>query len=169
MAGETPVVRSCGACSACCFAIRVITEPTDKHQVVKEPHHRCAHQAVRSERGCKIYDERPECCRVFTCMWVHGFGRGSDRPDKLGIIVEPVNRQLPDLALVTEAFVGGADGRRAREVIERIAVQVGNVFVLRTDGTAQVVETVVDDPRTKTRWRKLERRKLPLAGEKVDG
>jgi hypothetical protein len=54
-------------------------------------------------------------------------------------------------------------------VIERIAVQVGNVFVLRTDGTAQVVETVVDDPRTKTRWRKLERRKLPLAGEKVDG
>lgn len=130
MAAELPIVRSCGDCQACCRAIRVQTDPEDKHQIQKPHHQPCQHQGAK---GCGIYEERPRCCAVFTCMWLHGWGRNSDRPDRLGLIFEPVNPLLPGVVLVTEVTPGARMGGRAGQLVRAMAAKVGKAFVLRQD------------------------------------
>ena len=41
----------------------------------------CPHCAVG--RGCKIYDERPDLCREFVCLWIQDAGLPEDwKPEK---------------------------------------------------------------------------------------
>ena len=59
-AGEGELVpgRSCEGCTLCCKLMAV--EPLGKPRAVW-----CAHCDQRS--GCRIYEERPEACRIFYC------------------------------------------------------------------------------------------------------
>jgi hypothetical protein len=52
--------RSCGTCILCCkvFAIRELNKPAGRW---------CVH--AERGRGCKIYNDRPDTCRGFYCMW----------------------------------------------------------------------------------------------------
>lgn len=70
--------RSCGDCRACCEAMSIesIGKPTGE---------RCPEQC---DAGCVVYEERPEECRDYSCWWRAGWGFDSDRPDKLGVIVD---------------------------------------------------------------------------------
>jgi hypothetical protein len=54
------MTRSCGSCSLCC---KVMGVPE-----IKENHKWCKHCSPGC--GCIIYDERPEPCRDFSCMWL---------------------------------------------------------------------------------------------------
>ena len=130
MAKNLPIVRACGSCQACCSAIRVETDPEDKHQIHKRSHQRCAHQA---KRGCGIYEERPECCRVFTCMWLHGAMDERDRPDRLGVVIEPVHPLMPDAVIASEVWPGAMKGKRARRILSAYADKVGRAIVMRFD------------------------------------
>lgn len=70
--------RSCGGCNVCCTAMKVT--PLNKPAGVA-----CEHE---NEQGCGIYDERPQVCRVWYCMWVRDRGRvfaEHHRPDRLGV------------------------------------------------------------------------------------
>lgn len=122
-----PVVapRECGACSACCYAI-----PVRDAALRKAGHRLCPHQG---ERGCGIYEARPESCREFRCMWLGGWGRLSDRPDRLGLVVEPVRPELPELAVVSEVWPGARNGRRAQYLVAALLAQVPTVAILRPD------------------------------------
>lgn len=53
--------RSCGTCTLCCKVYRIddLGKPAGKW---------CAHCAIGS--GCTIYDDRPQQCRAFDCMWL---------------------------------------------------------------------------------------------------
>ena len=74
--------RSCGDCQACCHELPVIaTKPAMK----KPPKTNCQYQC---EKGCSIYEERPEPCRTYLCQWAIGWGAEHWRPDKWGLIVE---------------------------------------------------------------------------------
>jgi len=52
--------RSCGTCIMCCkvYAIRELNKPAGRW---------CVH--AERGRGCKIYNDRPDICRAFYCMW----------------------------------------------------------------------------------------------------
>jgi hypothetical protein len=52
--------RTCGTCTLCCkiYAIRELNKPAGRW---------CVH--AERDRGCKIYNERPDTCRGFYCMW----------------------------------------------------------------------------------------------------
>src|SRR3977135_545867 len=52
--------RSCGTCIMCC-----------KVYAIRELNKRAGQMCVHAERGCgcKIYDNRPDVCRSFYCMW----------------------------------------------------------------------------------------------------
>ena len=52
--------RSCGTCIMCCkvYSIRELNKRAGR---------RCVH--AEHGRGCKIYEDRPETCRAFYCMW----------------------------------------------------------------------------------------------------
>lgn len=70
-------VRACGKCAECCTVMGV--DELDKPMWT-----RCLHLA--GVRGCSIYDERPEGCRKFDCLWRFGLGSNRSRPDKCGIV-----------------------------------------------------------------------------------
>jgi Fe-S-cluster containining protein len=52
--------RSCGTCIMCC-----------KVYAIRELNKRAGQMCVHAERGCgcKIYENRPDTCRSFYCMW----------------------------------------------------------------------------------------------------
>lgn len=73
-----PVVREregCGSCSLCCKMMAV-------KELEKPPETWCTH--ARKGRGCSIYAERPESCRVFECVWLSSEKQPpSLRPDRI--------------------------------------------------------------------------------------
>jgi len=71
--------RSCGECDLCCTVLRVDV-------LRKAGGQRCRHQ--RGEGGCGIYDQRPGICRAYRCLWLKGGLRESDRPDRLGAVLD---------------------------------------------------------------------------------
>lgn len=74
-------VRACDGCTACCFLLEVPDVPTPCFE-------QCPHQ--REGVGCAVYDQRPEPCADFGCLWIDGkapmfVDDPSDRPDNLGM------------------------------------------------------------------------------------
>lgn len=72
--------RSCGPCSLCCKVMAVSAIP--KGRGVWCPH------ASRTGEGCKVYDDRPNECRTWSCAWLddHPAFLDCDRPDKVSIV-----------------------------------------------------------------------------------
>ncbi len=59
--------RSCAGCTMCCKLLSI--------EVLNKPRQRwCTHCDIGV--GCKIYDERPEECRTFTCGYLADVGIG---------------------------------------------------------------------------------------------
>ena len=71
---KPPKPRECGGCTACC-TYQAIPEV---ESAAGEP---CQHEC---EAGCAIYTARPSRCQGFACMWLGDWGKGFERPDKLG-------------------------------------------------------------------------------------
>lgn len=99
------VVRQCGDCAECCHALGVESTPADlcEQETIefdKEPGVRCQHQ---SHGGCAVYQDRPLACRGYACLWVMGWGRPRDRPDKTGVILDTYLNPEP-LLLYAEHF-----------------------------------------------------------------
>src|SRR5258707_684763 len=72
--------RECAECTVCC------TVPTiDKPELQKPAGTTCRH----CNKGCGIYETRPEVCRTFFCGWrqLEIFG-DAWRPDKCGVYAE---------------------------------------------------------------------------------
>lgn len=114
--------RSCGACSACCFVLGV--QPLNKPAF-----QRCAHAC---EKGCGIYETRPEPCRLYRCGWLEGFGERRDRPDRLGVILD---RIAPPAELQARAAAGDVDAiakcEHAKRTIRAREVRPGALGVAR--------------------------------------
>jgi hypothetical protein len=61
-------VRACGSCTLCCKVLAVHGVPKPKRQW-------CQH--CSAGKGCAIYDERPQDCRDFHCMYVTNAALGA--------------------------------------------------------------------------------------------
>jgi hypothetical protein len=73
-----------------------------------------------STGGCGIYSERPRICRDYRCLWLQGGLEEDDRPDRLGAVLDLVNRAGVQHLAVREAEPGAFDAsRRVREIAER--------------------------------------------------
>jgi len=81
------MVNDCGTCTLCC---KVMGVP----DLNKLPGEWCVH--CDPKVGCKIYDDRPESCKDFECLWLQAQTRPDDnmakkpelRPDKCkGVVV----------------------------------------------------------------------------------
>ncbi len=71
-------VRQCGSCSSCCTLLEVT-------EVGKPVNQWCQH--CDAGKGCKIYDQRPQMCRSFTCAWLQGHLNDDWFPEKAGLVV----------------------------------------------------------------------------------
>lgn len=115
--------RSCGECDACCTGMEVT-------ELNKPAGTRCSHLKDGDEKGCSIYEARPEGCRQWACAWRMGSDimRPHERPDKIGVFID-VKSHLILFAKETEpgGFV------KAKHVLERLA-RKRVVVVLEADG-----------------------------------
>lgn len=75
-------MRSCGDCSLCCKLPRIEFGP-DGCKAAGEWCEQCV-----PGRGCSLYDDRPEVCRRFSCLWLTDDGwPESHSPRKCGCVV----------------------------------------------------------------------------------
>jgi hypothetical protein len=105
-------MRQCGTCQACCQAIGV-------HELDKPAGARCPNQC---ERGCAIYESRPESCRTFQCLWHEGNFGAEHRPDKLGIVFATMwnPRIRRELITAYETRPGAFEEPEAEKLILRL-------------------------------------------------
>jgi len=111
MTEERKVVRSCGECTACCKTHRI--------EVLQKPQGKwCPHCSIGV--GCKIYDQRPEECAEYACEWLKGSGFKSERPDKIGVVVDTMisDDRKEALIRVIEVFEGAIERPRVRQMVE---------------------------------------------------
>ena len=74
-----PNKRTCGTCTECCK-----THPVDELQKLAGKW--CRYRV--KDKGCRVYDSRPNGCREFECQWLKGHGDETDRPDLTGIVID---------------------------------------------------------------------------------
>ena len=72
--------RTCGECSQCCTSLEVEALGLARDEPCPD---------LLACGGCSIYQERPNVCRSFQCLWLRdpGFLPDNYRPDKKGVIV----------------------------------------------------------------------------------
>ena len=111
MTEEEMVVRSCGECTACCktHQIAVLQKPQGKW---------CSNCSIGI--GCKIYNQRPEECEKYACEWLKGSGFESERPDKIGVVVDVLisDDKKEVLIRVIEVFEGAIKRPRIKQMVE---------------------------------------------------
>tara|TARA_B100000683_G_C12464318_1_gene545363 strand:- start:1196 stop:1543 length:348 start_codon:yes stop_codon:yes gene_type:complete len=52
--------------------------------------------------GCSIYQDRPNECRTFQCLWSEGYTGEGQRPDKSGIMAYHIDTQYGRTLLILE-------------------------------------------------------------------
>lgn len=78
-------MNACGTCTLCCKVLQIEEFPE------KPKDSWCTHCAPG--RGCKIYEDRPETCRGFECLWLASQrdapgAMGPDlRPDRCHVVI----------------------------------------------------------------------------------
>ena len=73
-------MNQCGECTECCLVLEI-------KDVNSKPNELCQH--CDKGVGCKIYENRPQGCREFMCMWLQMETVHLDlRPDKCGVVFE---------------------------------------------------------------------------------
>ncbi len=77
---QAPPGEGCGTCTACCII--------PMHPDLGKPlYARCYHLA---NKGCGIYEQRPDRCRTYRCAWHLGLlgDRVDRRPDHSGVLLQ---------------------------------------------------------------------------------
>jgi hypothetical protein len=76
---QTPAsIRQCGSCNRCCDILEVAAVAKPVNQLCKY---------WEADKGCNIYNNRPQMCRSFNCAWLQGHFDDNWFPEKAGIVV----------------------------------------------------------------------------------
>lgn len=81
-------MHGCDGCCMCCKMMKV-------EELEKRDDRWCQHCQIGS--GCRIYDTRPESCRIYECVWLQSQRMDKPlplelRPDKSRVIIGTMNR-----------------------------------------------------------------------------
>jgi hypothetical protein len=140
-----PVIpsRSCSECRLCCRILAV-------YELKKPRGEWCGHAC---EKGCGIYETRPQSCRDFACFWLQGMFEESERPDKTKVVFtkasdetdtqvrHPKTGQLTPVVACHESYTGTADSPIVRREIKRLNSMGVSVVVNTVDRCRQIVFT----------------------------
>jgi hypothetical protein len=117
-----PTSNDCGDCTVCCMALKII-------ELEKVAGRYCQHCVA--DKGCGIYESRPDVCRAFFCGWRQVPQLGETwRPDRSGILM-----MMQDIENLPEEH--RAAGRGINFVI------LGGEKAIQKPGFAEYVATLV--------------------------
>lgn len=137
---QTPVKgRDCGECTACCVLPRIADRPElGMTSLPLLPDGKMGYTPCQHLDGhkCSRYDERPEVCQKFECLWRSGYLIGDERrrPDKLGLMltfdVVPQRSGFEVMVVeVWELWEGAAANYPGRGVLDAVRDFTSNVTV----------------------------------------
>ena len=93
-------MRQCKTCHACCTHLSI-------DELGKAAHVRCQYL---KPSGCRRYNERPETCRDFMCLWRTGGFSQAMRPDKCGVLIHVARNEIGGTGInVVECEAGALD------------------------------------------------------------
>jgi len=106
--------RACGECTLCCTLLRV-------DELKKLGGTRCRElRTAPAPPGCGIHGTRPAICRAYSCLWLSGGLDETDRPDRLGAVLDVATEGSVTRLRVHEARPGAYAGSlRLREIVAR--------------------------------------------------
>ncbi len=141
----------CGTCTQCCRLLAVT-------ELKKPKNTRCAHCNVGV--GCKIYEDRPESCISFKCIWLQTQGTGlalplALRPDKSKVVLHttPDEKNIvakvdPDMPM---AWMNRGISDMLSKFSEKLLVLVDNgkqYWVIQNRGIREVKMSTADEAGT---------------------
>lgn len=109
------MARQCGSCTLCCTLHGVNEGMPDGKP--KPPNTRCQYLG---DRGCSIYETRPQECRDYTCLWIEGHGDKLIRPNRTGVMFETQDVDGEQWIVARTVKRGKETGRRVRQFIEAL-------------------------------------------------
>lgn len=121
------LLRSCGDCDVCCRLMPVA-------ELNKPSGVRCEKMRTGPETGCSIYEDRPNVCRVWACVWRSGSNlfnsTEEERPDRSGIMLDTI-RQVPDKPYVHALLAYEVEeGAFRRNSVQATIMRLARKFVV---------------------------------------
>ena len=83
--------RKCDGCTVCCTVLMVPELQKPMYEMCKF-----------CDKGCTIYNERPQSCRDFECGWLKGEMSEDMKPDKAHFMVEHFPDNIPLVGVYPE-------------------------------------------------------------------
>lgn len=112
-------MQDCGRCTLCCKLLRIESTNSIQGEFCQYCH---------PEKGCWIYEDRPEECRTFLCSYVQmEVVKPEMRPDRCGIVFEKVNDFL---------ILGNTDG----SVTDLSPLIIGQLDAFAREGISVVLQ-----------------------------
>ena len=129
-------MRDCGECIACCSYLRIPALEKEgfehcKHLDLLEPVQKDVLQLSAGCDSCKIYNDRPEVCKAYSCLWLSGYGEESDRPDKSKMLIDTLHR-IDNAIECKPLSEDAADSARGRRAVRRMSRQAQKVALVTT-------------------------------------
>lgn len=127
--------NKCCGCKVCCSVLEVKT-------LCKAAGYSCRHL---SGNGCSMYEDRPDECRRFSCLWLGAMAkRGDLRPDRSGLFMYPDrNQEVGDYILCHELVAGACN--RHEDLLYGLSEATCRPLVVRLcDGTLKAIYTSRD-------------------------
>lgn len=134
---ESGKKRTCGDCIVCCVYPRIkelnkkgLTHCSNLNLI--DPIQRNTLQYSSHDCGnCKIYNDRPEPCKQYSCLWLQGFGLEEDRPDRSFILADTthsIDNAIECKPLSEEAVTS----EKSLDTVIRLSRETGRVALLTT-------------------------------------
>lgn len=117
--------RSCGECDLCCTVLRV-------DELGKLGGRCCEHQRGGG-KGCGIYENRPNICRSYRCLWLKGGLEASDRPDQIGAVIDLCVGEGPAYLGIRQLHEGRFEASSRLQEIAELFRETIPVRITRSD------------------------------------
>ena len=136
----------CGECNACCKVFEI-------PEIDKQAGKWCEHCAI--SKGCTIYEDRPQMCVEFECLWLLSQKRADPReqlapelrPDRCKVVFSPSTN---DMIMAATTMPGSPDAWRkpkVRALIDTL-VKGGGAVVAGSPRSTQRTMIDKNGPRT---------------------
>lgn len=128
--GEITTKNECGNCVLCCELLPII-------ELKKPPSVLCSDCSIN--KGCNIYNERPNSCKNFDCVFLKTDTDKHLRPDKTGVVFEFITKTLY-MGLVDPKKIDMVNNNNNKNIQDYIKK-------LNNDNISVIISSFTDEPK----------------------
>lgn len=120
-------MRDCGECTACCEAFKIVELDKPSGQM-------CSHC---TGSGCGIYDQRPDACKSYQCLYTVEDLNEEVRPDRCGAIFD-INKKKNRIEVLRVGLV--VDEEAIKRQVAKLKREYGFTFTFIDARKTEVIK-----------------------------